>query len=247
MQSIIRQLRRNLGIRQYQLADRLQISRQTLNKYEQDSETIPLKVVKQVASILGVDYISIIENKMPWEINSSNLSSTSLSDNYVVEGAVVPPLSAFPRSNPDDRFQQIFLHLLVRCGCRPNIYLSSICKILYLLSYDYYKKTFTSLLYNNFIKEVLGPVPYTFSSLITNMEKTNKIEIYSSNAFNNQKTKFIPLVIPSLDTISAEDLTFLNKEIDKYSCYSPKELDDILQTNEPYLKTELNSVIDFFV
>ena len=243
--SVIKTLRCQIGITQQDLAKRLNITRQSLIKYENDVDSVPIPVLKQLCNIFGVTYKTIMENKITTDSFVTRLSnndkgtSSELLTTFSIE--CTPQI----RNNPVDRFNQIFLHILIKIGSRPNIGKGALCKILYIISYNHYMRYFTDIFHMNFVRTETGPVPYSFQNLIYNMQKERLIEEISTPIFSKENIKYLPTTNPILDTISAEDLYFINSEVQKFGDFTNEELLNIISSNKSYQETEVDCVIDY--
>ena len=139
--SIVKELRKELSIQQKELAERLDITRQTLTKYESEPEAIPIPVIKKMAVILGVDYATIIDNKRydkEEAVKKNNIIRNEIREEI--------PLDV------TDKFACVFMYIISKCGAEPKVGKSSLGKMLYLMDYNWYKKTGKDLMYVKFVK-----------------------------------------------------------------------------------------------
>ena len=67
MDSVLKTLREQYSFSQEELAQKLEVSRQSYIKYESGTSELPLDIVKKLSAIFDVDYSCIIDNKMPVE------------------------------------------------------------------------------------------------------------------------------------------------------------------------------------
>ena len=244
-ESVIKILRNQIGISQQDLAKRLNITRQSLTKYENDTDSIPIPILRKLSSILGVDYKTIMENKLTPDSFISHVNKSESEVFHEFPTTISIECTPQIRNDPVDRFNQIFLHILIKIGSRPNIGKGALCKILYLISYNYYKRHLTEILHMNFVRTESGPVPYSFANLIYNMQQERLIEEVCTTIFCKENIKYLPTKEPILDTITAEDLYFINSEIEKYGDFTNEELLTIISANKSYQATEVDDVIDY--
>lgn len=235
MKSVVKEIRKELSIQQKDLAARLEITRQTLTKYEAEPDAIPIPVIKKMAVILGIDYATIIDNKRydREETQSEHVDSTASEPGNLVDIS----------EDVCDKFHQVFLYILSKIGAEVGIGKGTLCRMLYLMEYDWYKETGRDLLFIQFIRDQFGPYPLAFDNMIDRMEKLHLLESFISKSFHHDATKYIPVKAPRLSALTSAECAFLDREMGKYHSLSIEDYDELLVNNEPYSVTEYDPVV----
>ena len=236
MRSVVKEIRKELSIQQKDLAARLEITRQTLTKYEAEPEAIPIPVIKKMAVILGIDYATIIDNKR-YDREEEKTETAE-------EDATQPGNLVTTSEDVCDKFHQVFLYILSKIGAEVGIGKGTLCRMLYFMEYDWYQETGRDLLFIQFIRDQFGPYPLAFDNMIDRMEKLHLLESFISKSFHHDGTKYIPVKAPRLSALTSAECAFLDKEIGKYHSLSIEDYEPLLAANEPYSITEYNPVLE---
>ena len=161
MKTVLKALRARHGYSQEALADKLSITRQTILKYETGEATPSMDILKQLSSILQVDYTCLIEDRMPEEPEYRIVpeSKTAVKNELRI---------SIPQRNIE-KFKQVLLYILQKVGAKPNIGETVIYKLLYFIDFDYYELYEEQLMGLKYIKNTYGPTPVDFAKLVTKM------------------------------------------------------------------------------
>ena len=237
MTNILKTLRENENISQDELAAMLGISRQTLGKYENGENNFSLGIIKKLSKIFSVDYSCFIDNKMP----------TTPQYNIITSDNVEPKTDIridIPRVNIT-KFKQVLLYILNKVGAKPNVGQTVIYKLLYFIDFDYYELFEEQLMGLKYIKNTYGPTPVDFAKLIKEMEKDGELEEIKTKYFNKEQTKYLPIKEPDLTLLSAQELKHIDKELERLSDKSGKELSEFSHKDIPWIGAEMGEIMDY--
>ena len=227
---------------QEELAKELGISRQTYIKYESGAADMPLDIVRQLSKIFEISYEAIIDNKMPTEPTYKIEK-----DLYVHEDA--PSYKSDIRisipQNNIEKFKQVFLYILAKVGAKPNVGQTVLYKLLYFIDFDYYELFEKQLMGLSYIKNTYGPTPVDFAKIINQMKQQGQIEEIKTEFYKHEMTKYLPVVEHNLELLSAGELEFINKELEKYGSKTAIELGSYVQKDIPWFGTKDNEIIDY--
>lgn len=237
MDSILKILREQNGYSQDEIAQKVGIARQTYNKYEKNCNIQDLTIIKKLADIFNVDYTCIIENKKPQEIvyNITGEKNHKEMNDIRID---------IPIENIE-KFKQVFLYILSKVGAKPNVGQTVLYKLLYFIDFDYYELFETQLMGLKYIKNHYGPSPVDFAKIVKTMENANQIEIIHTKRYDYGMTKYLPLVEPDLNILSAQELTHINKILWKYSDKTASELSAFSHKDIPWIAAKDNEVIEY--
>lgn len=237
MSNIIKFLREDRGISQEQLAEELGITRQTLGRYESETSSLPIDIVKKLAMIFDVDYACFIDNKMPVK-HAYNIIQSD-------DGEVKEDIRIDIPQNNIAKFKQVLLYILNKVGAKPNVGQTVIYKLLYFIDFDYYELYEEQLMGLKYIKNNFGPTPMDFAKLIKDMEKDGELEEVKTKFFNRDQTKYLPIKKPDLTLLSARELEHIDKELDRLSDKTGIELSNYSHKDIPWIGAEMGDILDY--
>lgn len=238
MFNILKYLRETNNYSQEQVAEKLDITRQSYIKYEKNICISDVFLLKKIAELYDVDYSSIIENKLPKEYTYN----------------VIDDKKEHPKENDlridipienIEKFKQVFLYILKKVGAKPNVGQTVLYKLLYFIDFDYYELFETQLMGLRYIKNHYGPSPVAFAKLVKEMEKDEELEIIKTKRFNHDMTKYLPLVEPDLSLLSAKELAHIDKVLEKHSDKSAKELSEFSHKDIPWISADEQAPIEY--
>ena len=236
--SILKKLREEAKLSQYELAKKIGISRQSYIKYENLESKPTLEVVEKLAKFFDVDYACIIDNKMPIKY-SYNIVGEKQIEEKTDDIRINIPIENI------EKFKQVFLYILKKVGAKPNVGQTVLYKLLYFIDFDYYELFETQLMGLKYIKNTFGPTPIDFAKLTKEMEKAGEIEEIKTKRFSHDMTKYLPLVEPDLSMLSARELTHIDKTLEKHSDKSAKELSEFSHKDIPWIGANDKDQIDY--
>lgn len=237
MFKILKVLREDKKISQDDLASQLGITRQTLSKYENGENNLPVDIIKKLADIFDVDYSCIIDNKMP-----------SRPTYNIVEKNISSPQNDIRIDIPQEnitKFKQVLLYILNKVGAKPNVGQTVIYKLLYFIDFDYYELYEEQLMGLKYIKNTYGPTPVDFAKLIQEMEKSGELEEVKTKYFKKDQTKYLPIKKPNLSLLSAQELSHIDKELERLSDKTGKELSDFSHKDIPWIIANDKEILEY--
>lgn len=237
MTNVLKYLRELNNYSQEELAEKLNITRQSYIKYEKTGIINDVALVKKIAELFDVDYSCIIENKIPKEYSYNVIGKES-------EGEESDMKINIPINNIE-KFKQVFLYILNKVGAKPNIGQTVLYKLLYFIDFDYYELFEEQLMGLKYIKNTYGPTPVDFAKIVKEMENDNEIEEVRTKYFDKEMTKYLPLVESDLTCLSARELEHINKTLARLSDKSATELSEYSHKDIPWIGTEYKEIIDY--
>ncbi len=237
MTSIIKTLREEKGFSQEELAQKLGVSRQSYIKYENGTVELPLELVRKLSLLFEVDYSCIIDNKMPVEPSYKIQKSEKIAEQSDIRISI-------PENNIE-KFKQVFLYILAKVGARPNVGQTVLYKLLYFIDFDYYELYEKQLMGLSYIKNTFGPTPIDFAKLSRQMVKEGLIEEVKTEYYKHDMTKYLPLKEPNLELLSAQELEFIDSELEKHAGKTATELSNLSHKDIPWIGAKNKEVLDY--
>ena len=237
MTNVLKYLRESNNYSQEELAEKLEITRQSYIKYEKNGVN-DISVIKKIAKLFDIDYSCIIENKLPQEY-SYNIIGKEDSASEVPELRINIPISNI------QKFKQVFLYILNKVGAKPNIGQTVLYKLLYFIDFDYYELYEEQLMGLKYIKNTFGPTPVDFAKIVKEMEESKEVEEVRTKYYDKEMTKYLPLVEPDLTCLSARELEHINKTLLRLSDKTATELSEYSHKDIPWIGTDYKKLIDY--
>ena len=149
-----------------------------------------------------------------------------------------------PRENIT-KFKQVLLYILNKVGAKPNVGQTVIYKLLYFIDFDYYELYEEQLMGLKYIKNTYGPTPVDFAKLIQEMEKNGELEEVKTKYFKKDQTKYLPIKEPNLSLLSAQELRHIDKELERLSDKTGKELSDFSHKDIPWIIAKDKEILEY--
>lgn len=237
MITTLKQLRESHSSSQEEIAKKLGISRQTYIKYESGTVEMPLEIIRKTVKIFDVSYSCLIDNVMPTEPEYNIEKSTATTE--------TPDIRINIPENNIEKFKQVFLYILTKVGAKPNVGQTVLYKLLYFIDFDYYELYEKQLMGLSYIKNNFGPTPVDFAKLVKQMENDGQIEELKTKFFQHDMTKYLPLVEPNLDLLTARELEFIDTELEKHSSKTATELSNYSHKDIPWIGAKDREILDY--
>lgn len=213
------QLRKQLGIAQADLAERLGMSRPTLLKIEKGDRVLTKEEAQRAQ-----DFFDMLNPDSPVPKNNMRIN--------------------IPQKNLE-KFEQVLLYILQKIGAKPNVGMTVLYKLLYFIDFDYYEKYETQLMGLTYFKNTHGPTPREFKKVVDEMSEHAKLEQVKSTYFTLDQKKFLPRVQPNLALLSAQELELIDDVLDRYADKSAKQLSDMTHRDMPWQASKDGENIDY--
>ncbi len=151
-------------------------------------------------------------------------------------------------SNPvlnKDKFANVILYLLERCGGKPNLGETVLYKLLYFSDFNFYEIYEEHLTGSLYRKLPFGPVPQNIESQIGQMLANNRLQRIKTTFRGFPQTRYIPLVKPDLTKMSAAEKDVIDKVIERFSDWSASAISEYSHLDIPWKATEEGDIIDY--
>lgn len=232
---IIKLLRAKKQISQEKLASALEIPRSSISQIENGGRELSFIELQKLLSI--------------FEISFEEFVAFTKSDKEPKKKAV-KTINSHIKFEPE-KFKQLLLYILEKCGSKPNVGETVLYKLLYFCDFDYfetYEKALTGMKYK---KMQYGPIPdqTLFNPVISEMRENGVIERVSRPyIYDTIQTKYINFVSADL-SVFGEDTEKMRKIVDsaigKLSSMSARQIEEHSHRDYPWQSHEFNEEIDY--
>ena len=237
--STLSRLRDLSGMSQQQVADKLKMARATYANLESGKKSPDLEQINAIADLFEMLPAELIDSKT-YRPQKHEVSEVHLE---------YPAEEIKPRKVVTEKVEtlrEVLLYVLDKVGAKPNIGETVLYKLLYFVDFDYYEKTGKSITGLTYIRNHYGPTPTkTFSSTVDAMKAAGELEVLDTKYFNHTQKKYLPVIKPRLEHISAEELKHIDEVLARLSDKTATELSNLSHRDMPWLATKDRMPIDY--
>lgn len=232
----VRNLRERSGMSQQKLSELLGVSRPTVSQLEAGSRKICTEELEKLSEIFGMSVDELLHaEKEPEVVFEKSLKGRA--EDPVIRISV-------PQKNLK-KFREVLLYILNKIGSKPNIGETVIYKLLYFIDFDFYEKYEEQLIGATYIKNKFGPTPVEFRKIVDRMIQDEEIEKIKSNFFQYEQSKYLPLRIPNLSILKANEIKAIDDVLNRLSDMNAKQISAYSHNDVPWLTTQDGKKIDY--
>lgn len=228
---LIKKLREEKGLTQEDLARALKIPRPSVTQLEKGKRDLSLSEFIKLSELLDVSL-----NDFTQKVNQA--ATKTQSPKSINQKIKFQP----------EKFRNLMLYLLEKCGSKPNIGETVLYKLLYFCDFDYFEifeKPLTGMKYK---KMQFGPVPaqQLFNPLIREMVENKELQIISINLGEDfMQRKYINLLTPNLSSFNTQELEVVNRVINRLSDMNARQIAAHVHGDQPWVAHKDNEEIDY--
>ncbi|MDH5604129.1 MAG: DUF4065 domain-containing protein [Cyclobacteriaceae bacterium] len=229
-------LRKTKGYSQDDLAKFLQIPRSSVAQMELGNRGISVLELIRLSEMLGFSMDKFLAEKYKAEDTLQlNPEEEQVSDSMRIS---VPRLQV-------QKFKNILLYMLERCGGKPNVGETVLYKLLYFSDFNFYETYEEHLTGAQYRKLPYGPVPQNLDTLITDMMKKGQLQRIKTEYHGYPQTRYIPLKKADLTKMTAAEKDIIDRVIERFSDWSASAISDYSHKDMPWKATEEGDFIDY--
>ena len=229
-------LRKTKGYSQDDLAKFLQIPRSSVAQMELGNRGISVLELIRLSEMLGFSMDKFLAEKYKAEDTLQlNPEEEQVSDSIRIS---VPRVQI-------QKFKNILLYMLERCGGKPNVGETVLYKLLYFSDFNFYETYEEHLTGAQYRKLPYGPVPQNLDTLITDMMKKGQLQRIKTEYHGYPQTRYIPLKKADLTKMTAAEKDIIDRVIERFSDWSASAISDYSHKDMPWKATEEGDLIDY--
>ena len=222
----IKQYREDLDMTQADLADKVGLERPAITQIEAGHREIASLELARFSKIFGVSVDEL------------------LSEDEKEESLPKPSAINIPEFNRE-KFEQVLLYILEKCGARPNVGETVLCKLLYFADFNFYELYEEFLTGASYRKIQHGPAPCEITDVIKEMIEDKKIKKVVTEYFGKPQKKYLPLVEPNLSKFSASEKDVIDQVIASLSGLNALAISDHSHKDIPWEITKEKEIINY--
>lgn len=225
---IIRQLREEKKISQEVLAEALEIPRPSLSQLENGQRDLSFLEFSKILEIFHLSYEQF--------------------NNYLLRSKKITRTKKCDVSFSEDKFKQLLLYILEKCGAKPNVGETVLYKLLYFCDFDYFEIHEKPLTGMPYIRLQFGPVPVqaNYNPIIRKMVEAKELtlirRVYTGETV---QTKYIPLISYNINNFLPQEIEVMNKAINRLSDMSARQIEDHVHRDYPWLSHQDGEIIEY--
>jgi len=230
-------LRKNQGISQAFVAEKIGVSRASFIEIEKGAKELTLSQANKIAGIFNISLGGLISGKTTPDIKVSIQDKSEKKEKQEIRIDV-------PQKNLK-KFKEVLLYVLEKVGSKSNVGMTVLYKLLYFIDFDYYEKFEEQLIGATYIKNHFGPTPVEFKKIVESMESKGELETVKSKYFLHEQTKYLPRREPDISVLNAREIKHIDEVLARLSDKSATELSEYSHTDVPWVGTPDGEIISY--
>lgn len=232
----VQYFRKKLDYTQDVFAQLLGMSRSALVQVEKGKRKLSVEELFKLSFYVNISLNELLSPE-------TNLSSIAL-DFQTVEEGETPCRIDTPMFNVD-KFKNVLLYILEKCGGRANIGETALYKLLYFADFDYYEKHEEQMTGASYRKLPKGPVPYEAMDVFNAMVSSGDLRRTVVDYFGYKQKKLLPQSGPNLKCLNGEELAVIDSVIERYANKNATELSELSHRDVPWVASNDDEVIGY--
>ena len=220
----IRDLRLRFAITQDDLAKRLALKRQAIISIEKGDRDLSAVELARIAEIFDISTDDLFQKDIIFEADT--------------------PLEDAKKPFERERFKQLILYILEKCGAKPNVGETVLYKLLFYSDFDYFEQFNRYLSGARYIKNHFGPTPVEFISVVKEMINHKEIMPITTDFHGKILRKYMPLINYS-GIFNDNEKKVIDEVVTSLSDKTATEISDYSHVDAPWALTEDGKVIDY--
>ncbi len=144
-----------------------------------------------------------------------------------------------------EKFKQILLYVIEKCGSKINVGKTVIYKLLYFIDFDYYELNEEYLTGELYRKIDHGPTPCHFEEIEKELLKDKMILKTIAEYHEYNQIKYIPLIKSNISLLNATEKEIIDNVIERLSSMNAKQVEDYSHEDIPYEITDDKNIINY--
>jgi len=225
----IKKMREDRELSQEKLASKLGVPRPSISQIESGQRDISSIELAKLAKI--------------FEISVDDLLGPDLDKKERMDVKREPKTLKFNK----DKFKQVLLYILDKCGAKANVGETVLYKLLYFSDFNYYELFEDYLTGAAYRKISYGPAPCDFQQIVQEMIDEGKLKKVTTEYYGKPQKKYLPLVNADINTWkwSAREKEVIDNVIERLSAMDATTISEFSHEDIPWEVTKDKEIIDY--
>ncbi len=228
----IKMLREDFGYSQEELAQKIKVSRPAISQIESGTRDVNSTELANIAGVFDSSVDALLEI---YDEKGAQKKPKQEKGNIRIS---VPHFQK-------DKFKNIVLYILERCGAKPNVGETVLYKLLYFADFNFYEMYENQLTGATYRRIPHGPAPQEFTRIAEEMVKKNTLKKDTIDYFGKRQKRYLPLQKADLTKLQASEKEVIDKVIDQLSDLNATQISDYSHEDTPWKVTPEGDVISY--
>lgn len=232
----IAELRKLKGYSQEDLARFLNIPRSSVAQMESGNRNVSVMELIRLSEVLGFS----LDKFLAKEYKSKTVVEIVAEPDPVKQDMRI----SAPRLKMN-KFKNILLYILERCGGKPNVGETVLYKLLYFSDFNFYEIYEEHLTGAQYRKLPYGPVPQKLDSMLNTMTETGQLQRIKTEYHGYPQTRYIPMDKADLTELTAAEKEVIDRVLERFSDWPASAISEYSHQDIPWKATEEGEIIDY--
>lgn len=226
---IIKKMREDRELSQEDLAAKLGVPRPSISQIESGQRDVSSIELAKIAKI--------------FEISVDDLLSPDLGEKECRDMKKEAKAPKFDK----EKFKQVLLYILDKCGAKANVGETVLYKLLYFSDFNYYELFEDYLTGAAYRKISYGPAPCDFQMITQEMIDEGKLKKVTTEYYGKSQKKYLPLVDADINgwKWSAREKEVIDNVIERLSGMDATTISEFSHEDIPWEVTKDKDIIDY--
>jgi transcriptional regulator with XRE-family HTH domain len=226
---IVKKMREDRELSQEELAIKLGVPRPSISQMESGQRDVSSIELAKIAKI--------------FEISVDDLLSPDLGEKEYKDMKREAKAPKFDK----EKFKQVLLYILDKCGAKANVGETVLYKLLYFSDFNYYELFEDYLTGAAYRKISYGPAPCDFQIIAQEMIDEGKLKKVTTEYYGKSQKKYLPLVDADINgwKWSAREKEVIDNVIERLSGMDATTISEFSHEDIPWEVTKDKDIIDY--
>ena len=234
----IKMLREDFGYSQEELAKKIKISRPAISQIESGSRDVNSIELVNLAKVFDISTDKLLDQDI-------QLKEYKEEQAKLKEEAEKSDIRISVPKFQKDKFKNVLLYILEKCGGKPNVGETVLYKLLYFVDFNFFEMYEEQLTGATYRKIPYGPAPQEFTKIADEMIKNEEIKKDTIDYYGKKQKRYLALKEADLTKLQASEKDILDKVIDQLSDSSATQISDYSHDDTPWKVTPDGDVINY--
>jgi len=234
----IKELREDFGYSQEELAQKIKVPRPAISQIEAGVRDVSSIELANIAKVFDIATDTLLDQGVElkkYKEEQSELKKSAKGSDVRI---------SIPQFNKD-KFKNIVLYILEKCGAKPNVGETVLYKLLYFSDFNFFEVYEEQLTGATYRKIPHGPAPQEFIKIAEEMVEKGELKKDTIDYFGKRQKRYLPLTKADLTKLQASEKEVLDKVIDQLSDLNATQISDYSHDDTPWKVTPDGDVINY--
>lgn len=234
----IKMLREDFGYSQEELAKKIKVSRPAISQIESGTRDINSTELVNLARVFDISTDKLLNQDV--QLKEYKEEQVKLKKE-AEKNDVRISIPQFKKN----KFKNVVLYILERCGAKPNVGETVLYKLLYFADFNFFEMYEEQLTGATYRKIPFGPAPQEFTKIAEEMVKKGELKKDTIDYYGKRQKRYLPLTKADLTKLQASEKEVLDKIVDQLSDLNATQISDYSHDDTPWKVTPDGEIINY--